>query len=145
MDYIVQENPETSSMSIGASRRDTKSVNITDTQTFPIRSSYNGNYTNMTYYYNSGPDEIDFASPGYNLYQNCYVSKGTDPRYSEVKNDYSKLCTEYTNKLFNKMLLEMRGKGVNNTFAMVPGWDRDYRQEYMLDDRAIDVDTSNFN
>jgi hypothetical protein len=82
MEYIVQENPDTSSMSIGASRRDMKSVNVTDTQTFPIRSAYNGNYTNMTYDFKNVDDEIDFASHGYTLYQNCYVSKLTDDKYS---------------------------------------------------------------
>jgi hypothetical protein len=145
MEYIVQENPETSSMSISASRRDIKSVNVTDTQTFPIRSSYNGNYTNMTYDYKNGPDEIDFASSGYTLYQNCYVSKTTDLKYSQANNLYSTLCREYTDKLFNNALLKMRGEKSNNTYAMVPSWDNDYRYSYLLDDRAIDVDTSNFN
>jgi hypothetical protein len=39
----------------------------------------------------------------------------------------------------------MRGEKANNTYAMVPSWDKDYRYSYLLDDRAIDVDTSNFN
>ena len=132
-------------MSIVASRRDTGSVNVTDPQTFPIRSSYNGNFTNMTYDYRQGPNEIDFASSGYTLYQNCYVETSSDIKYSQVKNKYSDICTKYTDKLFKNSLLDMRGPLANNTYAMIPSWTNDYHQSYMLDDRAIDVDTSNFN